>query len=267
MALGVIVVALIAAAFPLGHLAHLGVSSGTSELVLGPVFGVIGFIVAWRKPANPLGWLLLGAVAFLALTGDASAYAVADYRWHHGALPLGWVAMLLQPAWAPAIALFGLSVLLFPDGRPPGRRWRWWLWGYLAVAAAWIAGTIIITAGAIIAHNIHVNSAGDLQALNHPAGPSAWWGAVQSVFFPVLGVCWLASLGGQAVSYRRSSGERRLQLKWLLGGSAIAAAGGLMAVPLSDSPDRVLKIRRRRPDRDARPAGEHGRGHPEVPAV
>jgi hypothetical protein len=216
-----IVVALFAAGFPLSHLAHLGVSSGGSGLVLGPVFTVIGFIVAWRKPANPLGWLLLGAVAFLALTGDASAYAVADYRWHHGALPLGWVAMLLQPAWAPAIALFGLSVLLFPDGRPPGRRWRWWLWGYLAVAAAWIAGTIIITAGAIIAHNIHVDSAGDLQALNHPAGPSAWWGAVQTVFFPVLGVCWLASLGGQAVSYRRSSGDRRLQLKWLLGGAAL----------------------------------------------
>ncbi len=144
--------------------------------------------------------------------------------------------------WAPAIALFGLSVLLFPDGRPPGRRWRWWLWGYLAVATAWIAGTIIITAGAIIAHNIHVDSAGDLQALNHPAGSAAWWGAVQSVFFPVLGVCWLASLCGQAVSYRRSSGERRLQLKWLLGGSAIAAAGGLVAVPLTDSPDRALKI-------------------------
>ena len=237
-----VVVALFVAGFPLSQLAHLGVSSGGSELALGPIFTVVGFVVAWRKPANPLGWLLLGAVAFLALTGDASAYAVADYRWHHGALPLGWVAMLLQPAWAPAIALFGLSVLLFPDGRPPGRRWRWWLWAYLALAAAWIAGTIVITAGAIIAHNIHVDSGGDLQALNHPAGPSAWWGAVQTVFFPVLGVCWLISLGGQAMSYRRSSGERRLQLKWLLGGSAIAAAGGLVAVPLGNSPDRVLKI-------------------------
>ncbi|MGH3203902.1 MAG: hypothetical protein ACRDP5_17890 [Streptosporangiaceae bacterium] len=34
-------------------------------------------------------------------------------------------------------------------------------------------------------------------------------------------VCWLASLGGQVLSYRRSSGERRQQLKWLLTGSAI----------------------------------------------
>jgi hypothetical protein len=62
------------------------------------------------------------------------------------------------------------------------------------------------------------------------------------VFFPVLGACLLASVAGQAVSYRRSSGERRLQMKWLLGGSAIAAAGALAGVPFSDSPDRTLQV-------------------------
>ena len=108
---------------------HLGLSSGGGGgWYLGPVFGVVGFVVAWRKPGNPLGWLLLGAVGFLVLSGDAGAYAVADYRLRHGGLPLGWVAVLLQPGWAPAIALFGLSVLLFPDGRLPSRRWRWALW-------------------------------------------------------------------------------------------------------------------------------------------
>ena len=35
---------------------------------------------------------------------------------HHGNLPLGPVAVLLQPGWAPAIVLFALSILLFPDG-------------------------------------------------------------------------------------------------------------------------------------------------------
>jgi hypothetical protein len=181
-------------------------------------------------------------VGFLVLSGDASAYGVADYRLRHGGLPAGWLAVLLQPGWAPAIALFGLTVLLFPDGRLPGRRWRWLLASYLVVAGLWIAGTIVISAGAIIQHNIHLDSTGDLQALNHPAGSSAWWGAVQTVFFPVLGACLLASVAGQALSYRRSSGERRLQLKWLLGGSAIAAAGSLIGVPLSDSPDRVLQV-------------------------
>ena len=87
-----------------------------------------------------------------------------------------------------------------------------------------------------------MDSGGNLLALDHPTGWAAWWGAVQSVFFPLLGACWLASVAGQVVSYRRSSGERRLQLKWLIGGSAIAAAGGLLAVPFSNSPDRALHI-------------------------
>ncbi len=242
LVLGGVVLVLLAANFPLGVLDHSQVSSGGGSLILAPVFGVVGFAVAWRRPDNPLGWLLLGAVGFLVLSGAAGAYAVLDYRLRHGSLPLGWVAVLLQPGWAPAIALFGLSVLLFPDGRLPGPRWRWALWAYLAVAALWIAGTVMISAWAIAGHHIQVDSSGNLLAIDHPAGWAAWWGAVQSLFFPVLGVCWLASVAGQVVSYRRSSGERRLQLKWLIGGSAMAAAGGLLTVPFSDSPDPALHI-------------------------
>jgi hypothetical protein len=57
-----LVLALLAAAFPLGDLARQSVASGGAELGLGPVFGVVGFVVAWRRPGNPLGWLMLGAV-------------------------------------------------------------------------------------------------------------------------------------------------------------------------------------------------------------
>jgi hypothetical protein len=242
LVLGGVVLVLLAVTFPLGVLDHSPVSSGGGSLVLAPVFGVVGFAVAWRRPDNPLGWLLLGAVGFLVLSGAAGAYAVLDYRLRHGSLPLGWVAVMLQPGWAPAIALFGLSVLLFPDGRLPGPRWRWALWAYLTVAALWIAGTIIISVWAIAGHHVQVDSGGNLLAIDHPAGWAAWWGAVQGLFFPVLGACWLASVAGQVVSYRRSSGDRREQLKWLIGGSAIAAAGGLLAVPFSGSPDQVLRV-------------------------
>ena len=38
-------------------------------------------------------------------------------------------------------------------------------------------------------------------------------------------ICWLASLAGQALSFRRSSGERRQQLKWLMTVSAVGLAG------------------------------------------
>jgi hypothetical protein len=242
IALAGVVLALLAVTIPLGVMDHSPVSSGGGSLILAPVFGAVGFLVAWRRPDNRLGWLLLGAVGFLVLSGVAGSYAVLDYRLHHGSLPLGWVAVLLQPGWAPAIALFGLSVLLFPDGRLPSPRWRWALWAYLAVAALWIAGTVIISVWAIAGHHVQVDSGGNLLVIDHPTGWAAWWGAVQGLFFPVLGVCWLASVAGQVASYRRSSGDRRQQLKWLIGGSAIAAAGGLLGVPFSDSSDQGLRI-------------------------
>jgi len=258
--LGVLVLLLAVLVVPLALLTGAsGNDSGGGEY-LAPAFGVVGFLVAWRRPGNPLGWLLLGAVGFLVLSSDAGLYAVAAYHshgagwhgagWHgagwHGAgshggsLPLGWVAVLLQPGWAPAIALFGLSVLLFPDGRLPSPRWRWALWAYVAVAALWTVGVFVISVQVIVAHQIRVDSTGNLLALDHPAGSYAWWGLIQQVFFPVLGACWLASVIGQVISYRRSSGERRLQLKWLVGGSAVAVAGALPAVPLTNSSDPVL---------------------------
>jgi len=88
----------------LAALAGLKASAGGGSLIFAPVFGVLGFVVAWRKPGNRLGWLLLGAVGFLVLSGAAGAYAVAVYREHHAGLPLAWVAVLLQPGWAPAAA-------------------------------------------------------------------------------------------------------------------------------------------------------------------
>ncbi|MDX6337110.1 MAG: hypothetical protein QOG05_4450 [Streptosporangiaceae bacterium] len=240
--LGAVILALIAATAALAALAGGKASAGGGSLIFAPVFGVLGFVVAWRKPGNRLGWLLLGAVGFLVLSGAAGAYAVAAYREHHAGLPLAWVAVLLQPGWAPAIALFGLTILLFPDGRLPSPRWRWALWAYLAVAALWIAGTVIISVWVIAGHHVQVDSGGNLLAIDHPVGWAAWWGAVQGLFFPVLGACWLASVAGQVVSYRRSSGDRRQQLKWLIGGSAIAAAGGLLGVPFSNNPDQGLRI-------------------------
>ena len=179
--------ALLAATVPLGFMDHSSVSSGGGSLVLAPVFGVLGFVVAWRKPGNPLGWLLLGAVGFLVLSGAAGAYTVAVYRQHHPGLPLGWVAVLLQPGWAPAIALFGLTVLLFPDGRLPGPRWRWALWAYLAVAALWIAGTVVISVWAIAGHHVQVDSGGNLLAIDHPDWMGGMVGSGARAVLPAAG--------------------------------------------------------------------------------
>jgi hypothetical protein len=232
--LGGLLLVLAIAAVPLSRLAHQGLnaSGGSVPVWAAAAYGAVGLIVAWRKPGNPLGWIFLAVGVFGALAEDASFYAVADYRLRHGGLPLGWVAVLAQPAWAPMIALVGVALLLFPDGRPPSRRWRWVLWAYLGVAALWIGGTLVASIGAIAGHDVRVDPGGNLLALEgHVTGPDAWFGVVQDVFFPALAACWLMSAASQVVSYRHSSGERRQQLKWLLTG----AVGGVVAALASSA--------------------------------
>jgi hypothetical protein len=225
-----LILALMVVEVPFAGLARqsLLASGGSLPLTVSAPFWALGALLAWRRPGNPIGWLILGLAGFAALSEAASFYAVADYRLHAGHLPLGWLALLAQPGWAPALASIGLMILLFPDGRLPSPRWRWALWPYLTLALLWIAGALWFTASVLVAHHVRIDASGNLMVLAHPAGGAAWWGAAGDGFFLLLLLSWLASLGGQVLSYRSSSGERRQQLKWLLAG-ALASLIGLMA--------------------------------------
>jgi hypothetical protein len=227
LVLGTLALALMIADVPLAGLAHqsLAATGGSLPVWISAPFAVVGFVVAWRRPGNPLGWIILATGVFLALSEDASYYAVADYRLRHGGLPLGWLALLTQPAWAPGIVLFGLAVLLFPEGRPPSPRLRPMVWVYAVVAVGWIAAAVAITVGAITGHHIQVDSSGNLLLLDDSVQSPFWWAVLSNVFLALGVVCWLVSLAAQALSYRRSAGERRQQLKWLMTGSVIAFTG------------------------------------------
>ena len=237
LVLGAVIVALVVAEWPFAGLAHLDVNSSTGGLqwwAFTP-FGVVGFVVAWRKPGNPLGWCLLGLAVAGALSEAGSFYAIASYRVRHGTLPLGWVAMLAQPGWAIAIVLIGLAVLIFPDGTLPSARLRWVLWLYLAMGLVWMVSAYVITVNAILHHDIRVDSGGNLLALDNGAASPSWWNALQDVLLVALALSLLLSLAGQVVSYRRSSGERRQQLKWLLGGFAVGLAGLGLGIALGNA--------------------------------
>ena len=62
LVLGGLVLALVIADVPLAGLAHQSVdaSSGSLPVWFSAGFGVVGFVVAWRKPGNPLGWVFSG---------------------------------------------------------------------------------------------------------------------------------------------------------------------------------------------------------------
>ena len=229
VALLAVIVVQSALAIPLTRVAGSGhaAGQGVSYVV---AFSAVGFVVAFRQPRNSIGWMLMGIALFFVLNDEASLYSNYDYNHHGGTLPLGALSVVLQISWAPAIVLMGMTILLFPDAKLPPGRWRWILVGFLGIGALWMCGALAIAGNAIATHSIHVESSGDLVQIDHPTGAFRWWGYVQDIWFPTLGVCLLASLCWQVVALRRATGIRRAQLKWLVVGASVFGVGGFLAI-------------------------------------
>jgi MFS family permease len=129
-------------------------------------------------------------------------------------------------------------ILLFPDGRVPSPRWRPVLWAYLVVVAVIVAATYAAGGTALAGHHPRVDAGGGLAAVDFPAGGTAWYATFGRLVFPVLAAFWLSFVAAQVVSWRRSSGERRQQLKWLMSGAAALAISQAICQPiLNFSPD------------------------------
>jgi hypothetical protein len=221
----VLAVLLAAASVPLYALTHQNWQlNGGQNIAVAVLFSAVGFVIVRRQPRNPIGWILLTVPAGLQLLpADAASYALLAYRLGHR-LPFGVAALLLEYSWAPAIALLGLAILLFPDGQLPSPRWRPVLWSYLAVVACYAGGTYALAATALTARHVRVDSGGGLTAIS---SATFYW-----LIFPVLAAFWLSFVAAQVLNWRRSSGERRQQLKWLMSGTAVLAVSQVIFQPV-----------------------------------
>jgi len=211
---------------------------GLVALVIGVPCAGVGVVVARRQPRNPIGWLFLVIAACLILGTDGTDYAVLAYRSGRH-LPLGPAALVLDQLWGPGLALLIVVVLLFPDGRLPSPLWRWALRAYLAVYAGLVAALAVATAGAITGHPVRVNATGGLSAVDDPAG---WYHAVKSPATLVLLVFSLCFVGRQVLSWRRSSSDRRQQLKWMASGAAFTVVCAFIATTVGSSGSTLLDL-------------------------
>jgi MFS family permease len=173
----------------------------------------VGVLLAARRPCNPIGWLLLALLLLAA--NPASYYAILDYRLHHGTLPLGWAAVVFLAS-SPAVpVLLAILLWVFPDGRLPVR-WR-------PVARALIAAGVLLVVvttvapgvTAVAGHHVRIDTSGNL----YPVSPA--WTIAGNVAVVAAIASMLAWLAVQLPRYRRSSDERREQLKWLYSGATV----------------------------------------------
>ncbi len=228
---------------PLAGLVHqLSFSGYLLELVVWLAFMAVGVTVAYKRPFNRMGWMLLGVSVFGLLNDVGTFYSVLDYRIHHGRFPLGWLAVLLGPSWAPMIFLIALTIFLYPDGRPQSPRWKWPVRWFYAVAAVWQLGAFAIAVSAVIAGPIRIGSGGDLVTIDRPTGGWTWWRFEQDLWFLTIGVIFAGWLISQLLGYRRLAGERRLQQKWIISGAAICVVCGMASVTLDSSHNGLEKF-------------------------
>src|SRR5690349_8472794 len=100
----------------------------------------VGFVLAFRRPRNPIGWLLLAAALALGLRAFSHHYGLHGLVAAPGSWPAARAAMWLSNwIWVIPLAMLAFVFLLFPAGRlprgggaqPPGSwvlLWRWPRW-------------------------------------------------------------------------------------------------------------------------------------------
>jgi hypothetical protein len=202
--------------------------NGAQDIIVFASAVTVGLVLAWHRPGNAIGWLLLVGVDVQGLAIDGSVYETLAHRpgYHLPVGPIVW----LDTAWFLGIATLPLIILLFPDGAPPSPRWRRVMWSYVVMVGCYLACNYVVVIGALMGHRTRIDANGVPAVVDHPAG---WFAAASAVFILLLVAYWLSFAAAQVMSWRRSSGERRQQLKWLMAGAVALAVAEVVLQPLS----------------------------------
>jgi signal transduction histidine kinase len=196
-----------------------------SDLVPTVTIAALGALVASRRPTNAIGWMLLGIPTSVGISTLADH--VARRGLLAGASPRGW------PRWSAwvhnwdgllGLGLLILVLLLFPDGRPLSRRWRWVVWMAVVFSVGLAAATALDPSP--------VQLSPGLPSLDNPIGVRPLAGIGNSVAFLGLILLLVLAAVGLLLRLRRSRGEERQQLKWFAYAACVSVGAVIVAIPL-----------------------------------
>jgi hypothetical protein len=191
-------------------------------LVAAVSAATVGALVASRRPAHPVGWLLLGLGLLVVGNGVVSGYVSYGLLARPGALPaaayLAGVSNSIQVLWVTCVSFI---LLLTPTGSLPSPRWRWW-------ARVAVAAPLLLVALAAVDPQPLVPEhpeVGNPLAVAVPAGL-----LVAAVAALIVLATLVAAAGSLVLRFRHAKGVERQQLRWLAVGAALAALALLAAV-------------------------------------
>jgi hypothetical protein len=184
----------------------------------------VGAVLAGRRPAHPVGWLLLALGLSHVLQSFTALYARYGVAVRPGALPgAAYVAVVTNGMFMVYMACAGFVLLLTPTGTLPSPRWRWWARVSAGGAVMGFAAAALYPRPLEPEYSAFVNPL-FVPALEAPLGAAFAVAAVLSLLGLPAGA---ASLVGR---FRRARGVERLQLRWLAWGGALAAVSLAVAV-------------------------------------
>ena len=206
-------IALFSSSLALAGVMVVAVALGRCSLVqLIPGIVAVGYallarVLIARRPDNAVAWIV-GVVAVVFLLGgltDGYLERAPDGD------PLlifqlaGWLSLFVWNLWLPALVAIALP-LLFPNGRPPSRRWYWVAWAGAGGALLGMVG-LGLAPGEMetrppVANPFGIERAGGLLSVVVEIGSFASAVAVVGAGAALI------------VRLRRSCGVERQQLKW-----------------------------------------------------
>jgi hypothetical protein len=188
-------------------------------------FSTVGAVIAPRSsPKNPIGWLFCAIGLSFGVIHFSAEYAIYTLLAQPGSLVGGEAAAwIVSWAWVLAVGLIVFLALLFPDGRLPSRRWRWFAWLSLllifmgAVSGAFAPEPIL-----------------SLGRINNPLGVEGLPNVgklTQTLMLTLIFV----SAASLFMRLRRARGVERQQIKWFTYTAVVASSAALLTYTVSEA--------------------------------
>jgi len=193
------------------------VLDGLSFLLLLLATLAVGWILGWKRPSNPLGWLFMAFAGLFALQFPAVLLGDAVFSFAPGVSTwLYWYGSDRQDTWSwvPPVGILLTQIPLhFPDGRLPSPRWRWFR-GY-TIFALLVTSFVLSTSPAEVVPGVDNPT--------HMADITADPIIRILVFVGLLAASFVGAIASLFARYHYADGVQRAQLRWVLWAVSLAA--------------------------------------------
>ncbi|MGY1673221.1 sensor histidine kinase [Geodermatophilus sp. SYSU D00710] len=219
---------------------------GWLATVPGLVLAVPAAALLLRAPRNAVSWVVAGTAVFWAVNGLAEswlAWALQDDPPRAGASLAFWTVERLGSG-----LLLGLPLLLllYPDGRLPGGRWRGASLAGLA-ATALLPVLLLVTPAEVAFTDDEgtgvpaVYRALDLDLTSLPL-PAALTLPLLRIGFPLAVLGTAVAAASVVARYRRAAGEDRTRMRWLLWAAVVDLLVMLTTLLLPSEPSTLALV-------------------------